>query len=294
MTPALWFYDNGIGVFPIKTRGKEPACASWDDYRCTRDQASRLQNYGVPLGRLGVADSDTPETEVWNARYLVETPFKVQTARGRHRYYRLRGPLPKYIHRDGHTIEFRNRGQYVIGPNSIHPTGVIYTASDWSWHWEDIPYFPADFIFDDRPPAARGSSDGAPYRLPPVIFVGERHDQMFKLMRSLQARGVPLAGVLAACHLENLAKCRPPIDREELDRYLRRVFCQPDQAGFTRMPQSAWDICSGLIEVGLSNEAVLVACRSVEPGFDPMQPAPPLEPDTPTVDWDLDSPGREL
>ena len=270
MTPVLWFYDHGIGVFPVRTPGKEPACSSWDDYRCARAQAARFGNYGVRLGRLGVADSDTPGAEAWVARNLPSTPLIVETARGRHRYYRLDGPAPKFIHRDGHTIEFRNQGQYVVGPGSVHPTGVIYTASDWSWQWDDLPLFPTGFVFDDRPVFSRGSAgEGAPFTLPPKVFAGERHDMLWRLLRSIQARGVDVNIALAACHAENHARCQPPVDPTALDAYLRRVAKRPDREEFVRARQTGWELAAGLLETGLSVEAVLAVVKAVSPDFDP-------------------------
>jgi hypothetical protein len=271
MTSAIWFLDRGIGVFPLKARSKEPACESWDDYTCTREQASRFVNYGVRLtANFGVVDSDSPESEAWVAAHVPITPFMVTTGRGRHRYFRLLGDTPKFIHRNGHTIEVRNAGQYVVGPGSIHPGGAIYTADDWSWNINDVPVFPADFVFDDRPPETRGSANGAPLVLPEVVCESERHETLHKIMRSLAARGVPLEGALAACHLENRSRCRPPLtDLHELDSFLRRAYWQKDRADFVRTPQTGWALSGALLEVGLSVDAALIAVRSIDPAFDP-------------------------
>ncbi len=281
---AVWFFDHGVGVFPLVARSKVPACTTWVGYAGNRAQVARFHSYGVRLGRcrgdcLVVVDTDTPDAEAWVATHLPSTPLVVATARGWHRYFRAVGPQPKYIHRDGHTIECRNQGQYVVGPGSIHASGAVYAPTDWSWKWEDISWIPSDLVFDDRSPEARGAGvsgpDGGrfesaqPYTIPPAIFAGERHDQMFRLMRSLQARGVDPEGARAACHVENRAKCCPLLDEDELDRYLCRIAGYGDQPGFIRTSQSAWDLFGGLCEIGLSIEAVLTACRSVNPDFDP-------------------------
>src|SRR5262249_25013791 len=147
------------------------------DYRCSREQAGRFKEYGVPLGLFAVADSDSAAAEAWNAANLPDTPFKVTTGPyhdkslglGRHRYYRLVGDAPHYIERDGPTIEFRHAGQYVVGPGSTRPDGIVYTADDWSWDINDVPFFPTEFNFDDRPYGARGSSSGQPFVLPQTI-----------------------------------------------------------------------------------------------------------------------------
>ena len=270
--PAVWFHDHGIHVFPV--HGKEPAVpkgTSQFDYRCTREEAARMRDYGVPLGLLAVVDTDALDVEAWVAAHAPDTPFKVKTSRGRHRYHRLVGDAPHFIHRDGHTIEFRHRGQYVIGPGSRHPSGAVYAVDEWSWNIRDIPFFPVtDFLFDDRPLAARGSSDGQPLTLPEVVSESERHETLHKIMRSLVARGVPLDGALAACRIENRAKCHPPLEADEkLDRFLRRAYQQKDRADFVRTPQTGWELAGGLLEIGLSVDATLAAVRAVTPDFDP-------------------------
>jgi len=122
-------------------------------------------------------------------------------------------------------------------------------------------------------PSASGGStaSGQPLHMPDAILKGDRHEWLRRAMRSLQARGVPLAGVLAACKIENQAKCRPPLDPDVLEAHLCRVFKYPDRPDFIRTQQTAWELFGGLYEAGLSIEAVLAACRGVDPDFDPLK-----------------------
>lgn len=266
MNPRLWFYDNNIRIFPVQ--GKVPTCRSWDDFTCTRFEAASLGNYGVALGLFGVADSDSPESEAWNAANLPATPFIITTGRGRHRYYRLVGDAPHFFHRAGLTIEFRHRGQYVVGPGSTHASGAVYTADAWSWKINDIPLFPVDeFIWDDRPLEQRGSTEsGQPLILPPVILAGERHDLMFKLMRSLQARGITdIETLLKVLRVENKQKCAPPIDDRELESYIRRVAKYKDRPGFDRLETLT---LSNILDTGLSLDGVVEVIKSTDPSFD--------------------------
>lgn len=130
------------------------------------------------------------------------------------------------------------------------------------------------------PSASSGSTSsgstpaGQPLHLPDAIIKGDRHEWLRRAGRSLLARGVPLAGVLAACKIENQAKCRPLLDPDALEAHLKRVFKYPDRPDFIRTQQTAWEIFGGAFEIGLSAEAVMAACRSVDPNFDPMKPAP--------------------
>lgn len=228
--PAPWFLRHGVGVFPLRPRGKEPACASWDDYVCTPSQADLLVNYGVRLGRLAVLDTDSPESERWAVSVAPATPFVVTTARGQHRYYRLGGPLPKFIHRQGLTVEFRNAGQYVVGPGSVHPSGVVYTARDWSWCWQDIPFFPPDFLFDDRAPSERGSADGQPYEFPEFAQAGERHDHLFRQLRSCKAKGWDRKATREIVTMANRSRCRPPlVEDHDFERWFNRAWNNHDR-----------------------------------------------------------------
>src|SRR5207244_212867 len=160
-----------------------------------------FKNYGVRLGQvarrsdwLAVLDTDNADASNWIidqilAKSIPDTPFRVITARGQHRAYRITGPAPKFIHRDGLTIEFRNAGQYVVGPGSVHPTGATYSPVAWSWLWEDIPFFPVDtFAFDDASCVSKRSTAAAGdgFEFPSEVHAGERHDQLFKQVRSFK------------------------------------------------------------------------------------------------------------
>ena len=281
MNAARWFHDRGVHVFP--TVNKVPAVpkgTSQFDYRCTREQAGRFREYGVPLGLFAVVDSDNPKAEAWNAEHLPDTPFKVTTGpyhdgspgRGRHRYYRFVGDAPRFIHRDGHTIEFKHRGQYAVGPGSRRPDGVIYTADDWSWNIHDVPIFPADFLFDDGSgPQASVEGTGGTFVLPEAIVEPYRRKTMHALMRALVAHGMGLDGATEVCYAVNRTRCDPPLDVEttKLGEFLRRAYKQKDRADFVRAPKTGWLLAAALLELGLSVPVTLVAVRSITPDFDP-------------------------
>ena len=64
-----------------------------------------------------------------------------------------------------------------------------------------------------------------------TISKGDRHDQLYRFLRSQKARNVPLDVALAGCHALN-EKCDPPIEKQALDAYLRRVWDQPNAPEF--------------------------------------------------------------
>lgn len=235
MNAAVRFFDLGVGVFPIVTPGKTPRCKSWDDYVCSRDEAARFRNYGVRLGPcrlgwLGVADTDNPGAESWAASNLPPTPLTVITGRGIHRYYRIAGDAPKFIYRAGHTIEFRNTGQYVVGPGSVHQSGTIYTAANWSWRWDDLPLFPAAFDFGAPPAPAGGGQLGDGFEFPSEVRAGARHHELFRLLRSLRGLGADQDVARGIVHDANQNRCIPPLpEGADFERWFQRGWNTPDR-----------------------------------------------------------------
>ncbi|WP_309049269.1 phage/plasmid primase, P4 family [Streptomyces sp.] len=163
---ALWLVGHGFAVFPVdhpglercvgigqghepatcEQRGKHPAVAFTKTH--TRDQqqahalfAGQLRNVGVFVGatrgpsgeQLLVVDSDRPGAIEDTATAFGEqhTPtMRVHTAQGHHDYYwapaglKLGNSLGLLKGRfDG---DVRAGNAYVIGPGSVHATGVIY------------------------------------------------------------------------------------------------------------------------------------------------------------------------
>ena len=222
VTPATWFWDLGIPVFP--TANKVPVVpkgTSQFDYRCSRAQAARFKEYGVPLGLFVVIDSDSADTEAWVASHVPDTTFKVTTGpyhdgsagRGRHRYFRVAVPdVPSFIYRDGHTIECKHRGHTSSAP--AHSARMAWSTQPMtrSWNPDDVPFFPVtDFDWDNRPRDAHGSLPGQPYEFPPVVHANGRHRQLFLLLRSCKAKGWERDETLDLVLLANENRCSPPL-----------------------------------------------------------------------------------
>lgn len=83
-----------------------------------------------------------------------------------------------------------------------------------------------------EPESQPATVNGTHFTMPDTIRSGDRHEMLYKLLRSQKARGISVEAALAACHAENKAKCNPPISFDELDKYLRRVWEQPDSPEF--------------------------------------------------------------
>jgi hypothetical protein len=139
----------GLRVFPGKPRSKKPA-VSWEKYQHEAPTNEQLAGWdgsdfnlcivtGAPSDII-VLDVDSLEAqELVNALDLPSTPT-VQTARGRHYYFRR----PAFEVRNGVRIggvklDIRGDGGYVIGAGSIHPDGSTY---EWLVSPEDAEFAP--------------------------------------------------------------------------------------------------------------------------------------------------------
>jgi hypothetical protein len=158
----------------------------------------------------------------------------VTTGRGIHRYYRMvRCPLTKFLKRDGLCIEFKNAGQYVVGPGSIHPSGAVYQTF-FDGQWTDIPVFPADFVLDDGSyqPKTSGAASGVTegFEFPDEVREPLRHDTLLRYLRSLKARGNDEDVVRAEVTLANQTRCKPPIEEDaRFEAWFQRAWNLPDR-----------------------------------------------------------------
>src|ERR1017187_1892355 len=124
-------------------RGKHP-CGRWsrdstDSPAVIRAALPRgLRNLGVDCGKSGllVVDEDRPgafESYAASPGHAVPGTFMVTTGKGRHVYFRqppgvlLGNGIGALA---GRGIDMRGNGGFVVGPGSVHHTGVRYTPVD--------------------------------------------------------------------------------------------------------------------------------------------------------------------
>lgn len=137
---ALTFYELGIAVIPCAPRSKFPrgAWRRWQSELPTLDHLLAWfqgpNNLAVVTGHSGLAvlDFDTVAVyELWLLWAAVAWPvgafltYRVFTARGVHVYVYCPEARAQKIAGLG---DLKARGGYVIGADSVHPSGVIYTA----------------------------------------------------------------------------------------------------------------------------------------------------------------------
>jgi hypothetical protein len=181
---AQLFLSMGIAVIPLRHRGKEPAShmmgGSWEKYKTSLPIEydvrnwlwSDWQNYGVVAGHgdLAVIDFDTMDAfGLWSDYYsilskhgVIETvPFMVKTARGVHVYVRLHGD---YNNRKLRGVDVKIHG-YVVGPESTHPSGAIYTPLNSNMAFPDVysleMLLPSDLFPKIAPEASTGQIEAS-------------------------------------------------------------------------------------------------------------------------------------
>mgnify|MGYP000641461152 FL=1 len=183
---AKRFLQAGIAVIPLRHRGKEPESGmmggAWEQYKTQlpteydllRWLGSDWQNYGVVAGwnNLVVIDFDTADAfAVWceyRDHYLMriyelsELPYTVQSARGAHVYIRLFGD---YTNQKRTGVDVKVHG-YVVGPESVHPSGAVYTALGNEFNFPEVydldTWLPPELFPRVAPEASTGHLEPLP------------------------------------------------------------------------------------------------------------------------------------
>jgi putative DNA primase/helicase len=145
----LW--GRAWSVIPLQSGGKKPVISSWLEYQKRPATFEELEgwffghrrNIGIVTGHVSgifVLDADTPEAIDWAERNLPPTDMRVRTASGVHLYYplsadsTLRNKTRIKIADGGRIgLDIRAEGGYVVGPGSVHPSGIVYTREGAGW-----------------------------------------------------------------------------------------------------------------------------------------------------------------
>lgn len=201
---ASQFLTAGIAIIPVGYRDKRPRFdllpeidghREWEPYKTTlpteRDLAhwqTITPNYGVVAGWSGLMMLDFDAIDEYTrwlfwatktggiASYVARNAYRVSSSRGMHVYIRL----PYRIkNRKAGKIDIKGDG-YVLGPGSIHPSGVEYRAM------RDVLNFPLVQALSDVLPAAL---------LTPILSGGQAQAQTWT--QPTPQRVAPAAGLVA-------------------------------------------------------------------------------------------------
>lgn len=239
---ALYYASLGLAVVPITAGTKHPPMKAWQkeatqDPEKIRQWWSRWPDSGVGVvtgeksGGLAVIDLDEhPEDgrrgvellQTWekeNGR-LPETWTATTGSGGRHLFYKLQGSMKRQQHLYDNQVDFQTDGALVILPPTIHAkTGRPYK-------WDIAPDQRPLAVYDDQAAAfidegyleARGSVSGPRFEAQKEVTAGGRTDYLFRMLSSLQAKGLTDAAIRAAVSAENDSVCVPPLSDQDLER----------------------------------------------------------------------------
>lgn len=156
-------------------RGKHPR-GQWSRLATISPRLIRAQladgpwNIGVACKQscLLVVDEDRPGAYAAFAASIgvtIEPTFAVQTAKGTHYYHRQAEGAPLGNGRGrlaGHGIDIRGGGDgnggYVVGPGSVHETGVAYMPADPTMPIQPVPGWLAEALRPAPPAPSCGTS----------------------------------------------------------------------------------------------------------------------------------------
>lgn len=195
-----------------------------------------------PKGLASLKALDTPAT----------TPF-TKTGRGYQQFFAHPGPSFTIGNRAGLApgLDVRGDGGYCILPPSRHALNVDYA---WLTPLHRMALAPLPEPLRALLVAPAGGEKKLRYRNVLEIPEGQRNDTLYRLGRSLVAKGITRAAIVAALLEENRARCRPPLPGADVRAIADHVVTQPDRPGFERAKKTETDDDAsdglGLVSVG--------------------------------------------
>ena len=254
LAAALSYAARGWAVFPLHTPTTtgtcdcRRACGSVGKHPRTRNglkdastdpakirgwwETWPAANVAIATGRgLVVLDvdgaHDGEESLADLVRALGPLPPTVEclTGSGRHLYFTTGVEIRPSAGVLGRGLDVRGDGGYVVAPPSLHRTGRRY-AWEASGDPEEVSLAPLPPRWVERltrklrvvrEPGAAGEA----------FPEGQRNDALFRMGRSLRARGLSEAAIAAALQVENETRCVPPLDPREVEAIARSAAAVP-------------------------------------------------------------------
>lgn len=258
LAAALDYAARGWAVFPVHSirrqgtictcgnracgsPGKHPRTSNGlkdasTDAAVIRGWWQRWPDAGVAIatGRtLAVIDVDPPkgggDSLVDARRALGDLPDTVEVitgSGGRHIYLSVPEGVSVRCSAGqlGPGLDVRGDGGYVVAPPSLHQSGQRY-AWEASSHPDEVAVAPMPHGWLERLTARPKALASVSATTAAETFgEGQRNDQLFRLARSMRAKGLDLEELEPALQAANIRRCVPPLDTQEV-RAIARSAC---------------------------------------------------------------------
>lgn len=286
---ALRFHQQGFNVLPCRPREKRTK-VRWKRWQVEPQRRTDVNalfdghegNVGIICGQgsgnlcaLDIEDKSLFEEFAIEFERVCGLTWMVITARGGHIYCLTDSPVKP---QKGHLFEIRGQGQYILGPGSIHSSGVLYeyrSKPDYIARVTTLPFCELQYVEPQSLRAARRSrvwdilnryqgrvgsypslSEFDQALIQACVNVGEDLNQIRMVLRSAQCR----------THYQRMSTERGPEAAEDfLGISYRTAIGLPNSTAAENAMAIAADVHSWAIgtswpgRTGLSDKAVLLA-----------------------------------
>lgn len=181
-----------------------------------------------------------------NANERLPKTVTVKTPNGRHFYFKAPGyRVPNSASRVAIGIDVRGDGGYVVVPGSATPDGVYSFVEGRTPEQVKVALAPTWLL---RLFAARSTTEGvAGGDDIGSVSEGQRNNYLTSLAGKLWQGGISLDALLAALLAENEKRCKPPLDRSEVEKIATSIGKYP--AGVALDPEA--DLAEQVMKVVL-------------------------------------------
>lgn len=254
---AHWFAEHGFGVFTVWSTEADGTCRCPKGAACenagkhpigrqgfhenTRDperirtllSAGSEPNYGLvcPDGVFALdvdGDGIAKLAELEATLGPLPPTLRTATAHGYHIFLRWPAEFPRPIGQLWGFVTRWGSGQnagYVIGPRSVHASGVEY-APEGVFEIAELPETWARSGVDRRTEAddAFIEIDGPGYQVPDFGYTGSRYDAILRFIASRYMRGIPKDEILAAVVRVLAPRFEHPLSESEIVTRFERAW----------------------------------------------------------------------
>jgi bifunctional DNA primase/polymerase-like protein/primase-like protein len=176
------------------------------------------------VSKIFVIDVDGPDAEHELQRLDLPATVEAVTARGKHLYFKYPGTLIRNTTgKIAPGVDTRGDGGYVLAPPSIHPSGALYR---WSPNGARTAAAAPDQLIAKISERTNGKAT------PPAewqqLFMadipeGQRDCTLTRMTGKLLRHCVNAADVLGIMQAINVARCKPPLPPEDIERIVESI-----------------------------------------------------------------------